>query len=270
MKEFGLLGKKLGHSFSPIIHKNILKEIRIDGQYQLYECKKEELGKKLQELRGYGVCGLNVTIPYKVEIMKYLDKISQEAKNIGAINTISFIDGKTIGYNTDYHGFGMMLIRENISIKNKKGLVLGSGGASKAVVQYLIDNEIAEIIIASRDSTKTKERYRDLHVIDYDKIQDLKSYDIIINATPCGMFPHVDNSPVEKNDLSNFHTAIDLIYNPHETLFLKHAKESGLRAINGLYMLVGQAIKAQEMWNNLEIDLDTCNRIYNNILSHKN
>lgn len=269
MRYYGLLGEKLGHSFSPIIHKNILKEIKIDGQYKLFECKKEDFKEKVHDLKKSTIHGLNITIPYKLEIMKYLDDISQEVKKIGAINTISFNDGKAFGYNTDYHGFGMMLKREDISIKNKRSLVLGSGGASKAVVQYLLDNGIGKIIIASRDPDKTKGEYLDFQVIDYKTIKKLRGYDIIINTTPRGMFPHIDNSPVNKDELSNFHTAIDLIYNPHETLFLKHAKEMDLKSINGLYMLVGQAIKAQEIWNELEIDQDACNRIYRKIFNHK-
>ncbi len=266
MKYYGLLGHKLSHSFSPTIHGNILKELQINGQYELFECKREELEKKLQELKDLGADGLNVTIPHKVDIMEYLDEVSEEAKKINAINTISFKDGRTIGYNTDYYGFGMMLQREDVSLKNKKAIILGSGGASKAVVQYLIDNGIDEIVIVSRDTFKAKEKYKEFQVINYDEIQGLKDFHMIINTTPCGMFPNIDNSPVIKEQLSNFDTAIDLIYNPQETLFLKNAKELGLKHINGLYMLVGQAIKSQEIWNDVKMDQDTCNRIYDNIL----
>lgn len=266
MKHYGLLGDKLIHSFSPTIHESILKELQTNGQYQLFECKRDDLENKLQELKELGADGLNVTMPHKVDIMKYLDEISEEAKKINAINTISFKDGKTIGYNTDYYGFGMMLHREAVSLRNKKAVILGSGGASKAVVQYLIDSGIGEIVIASRSTSKAREKYKEFQVINYDEIQGLKDFDMIINTTPCGMFPDINNSPVEKDQLSNFHTAIDLIYNPQETLFLKHAKELGLKHINGLYMLVGQAIKSQEIWNDVKIDQDTCNRIYDNIL----
>lgn len=268
MKQFGLLGDQLSHSFSPVIHENILKEEKIEGQYKLYECKKADLEEKIDELKALGFSGLNVTMPHKVDIIKYLDEISEEAKVLNSINTISFKNGKTRGYNTDYHGFGMMLDKDLVSIKNKRAVILGSGGASKAVVRYLIDHGIDEISIVSRDVSLAKEKYIDLQVIEYTGIQDLKGYDIIINTTPCGMFPHIDQSPVKKNQLSNFDTAIDLIYNPQETLFLKYAKEKGLKAINGLYMLVGQAIKAQEIWNDVQIDQDTCNRIYENILKN--
>ena len=262
MKYYGLLGDKLSHSFSPTIHKSILKELGIKGQYKLFECKREDLEKKLYELKDLGFSGLNVTMPHKVEIIKYLDEISMEAKKINAINTISFKDGKIIGYNTDYYGFGMMLHREDVSIKNKRCIILGTGGASKSVVQYLTDYGIAEILMVSRDVFKAKKRYGELQVINYTDIQSIERFDIIINTTPCGMFPHMDQSPVNIDLLSNFHTAIDLIYNPQETLFLRYAREKGLKYINGLYMLVGQAIKAQEIWNDKKIDQESCNRIY--------
>lgn len=267
---YGLLGDELSHSFSPIIHGNILKELQINGQYQLFECKREDLEKKLHELKDLGFIGLNVTMPHKVEIIKYLDEISEEAKKLNAINTIFFKDENIIGYNTDYHGFGMMLHRENVSIKNKRGVVLGTGGASKSIVQYLTDHGMDEILIVSRDVSRAKEKHMELQIINYDQIQSLKGYDLIINTTPCGMFPHIEQSPVTINQLSNFHIAIDLIYNPQETLFLKYAKDMGLKSINGLYMLVGQAIKSQEIWNGVEIDQETCNRIYENVLHHNN
>src|SRR5699024_8515854 len=143
---------------------------------------------------------------------------------------------------------------------------LGTGGASRAVLHYILDHEIAEITFVSRDVSKAKEKHSQFQVIDYKKIHSLKDYDIIINTTPCGMFPHINHSPVEKKDLSNFHTAIDLIYNPQETVYLTYAKEKGLKYTNGLFMLVGQAIKAQEIWNDMKIDQDTCDRVYENIL----
>lgn len=267
IKNYGLLGDKLSHSFSPVIHGNILKELEIDGQYQLFECNKDNLEEKLYELKDLGFSGLNVTMPHKVDIIKFLDEISDEAKKLNAINTIDFKDGKTIGYNTDYYGFGMMLTREDISINNRKSIVLGSGGASKAVVQYLTDHGIGEILIVSRDVSNAKKKYGEYKVIDYDQIQSMKGYDIIINTTPCGMFPFIDQSPVKMDQLSDFNTAIDLIYNPQETQFLKYGREKGLKCVNGLYMLVGQAIKAQEIWNDVEIDQETCNRIYENIVS---
>ncbi|MCT4607442.1 MAG: shikimate dehydrogenase [Marinisporobacter sp.] len=265
MKLYGLIGEKLTHSFSPKIHELILKELKKEGYYHLFEIKKENLKDALCGLKALEVGGVNVTIPYKVELMKYLDECSQEAKRIGAVNTICFKEGKAIGYNTDYYGFGMMLHINNIELKNKRALILGTGGASKAVIQYLLDEGIKDITIVSRDIHKGKEKYKEVEIISYDKIKNLKGYDMVINCTPCGMYPHVDASPVKKEELLNFHTAIDLIYNPQETLFLRDAKENGLKIVNGLYMLVGQAIKAQELWNDLKVEDAICHKVYEKI-----
>nr|WP_255547853.1 shikimate dehydrogenase [Crassaminicella indica] len=267
MKLYGLIGEKLIHSFSPDIHENILKKLKIKGHYHLFEVKRENLKTALYGLKALGISGVNVTIPYKVDIIKYLDELSEEAKRIGAVNTICFKEGQIIGYNTDYYGFGKMLHRNDIKIKNKKAVVLGTGGASKAVVQYLLDYGIGQIAIVSRDAHKGKEKYKEFLVVDYEAVKALKGYDMIINCTPCGMYPHIDCSPVKKEELLNFNTAVDLIYNPQETLFLKNAKTEGLKAVNGLYMLVGQALKAQELWNDLKIDYSICDEVYKKLLT---
>lgn len=265
MSLYGLIGEKLKHSFSPNIHKMIFEELSIKGYYHLFELKKEDLKTALYGLKVLGSKGVNVTIPYKVDIMEYLDCISDEAKKIEAVNTICFKDHKTIGYNTDYYGFGMMLEKNNVDVKNKKAVVLGTGGASKAVIQYLVDNKIKEVSIVSRDIYKAREKYKGFQLIEYNQIKDLEGYSLIINCTPCGMYPNIKNSPVNRENLGMFETAVDLVYNPQETLFLRYAKEEGLKAINGLYMLVGQAVKAEELWNDIKIDSSICDRIYEKI-----
>ncbi len=263
---YGLLGEKLKHSFSPIIHSEIFKELDIKGNYHLFEVNRPDLKNAILGLRSLKAKGTNVTIPYKVEAMKYLDDISIEAKRIGAVNTIAIKDNKTIGYNTDYHGFGMMLDNYEIDIKNKKAVVLGTGGAAKSVIQYLIDNEIGNVMIVSRNASATNEKFSGFNIISYNEIQHLKNQDIVINCTPCGMYPNVENSPITKNNVSKFHTVIDLIYNPLETLFLRYANELGLKGVNGLYMLVGQAVKAEELWNNTVIESNITKKIYDKII----
>lgn len=264
-KLYGLLGEKLGHSVSPQIHSSIFRQLNIDGYYHLFEVKKEELEKGFNGFKVLGVRGINVTIPYKVDVMKYLDDISKEAEKIGAVNTVHFKDGKAVGYNTDYYGFGMMLKRHDVSVKNKSAVILGTGGASKAVVQYLIDNDVSNIVFVTRDIVGAREKYKDVKIITYNEIKDLNNCDIVINCTPVGMHPNVNNSPINKEDISKFHTAVDLIYNPKETLFLKYAREQGIKVINGLYMLVGQAVKAEEIWNGVNIDKGIIDCIYKEI-----
>ncbi|TCO73816.1 shikimate dehydrogenase [Marinisporobacter balticus] len=267
---YGLIGEKLSHSFSPIIHKMIFEELRMEGHYHLFELKKQYLRDGLYGLKALSAKGVNVTIPYKMELMKYLDHISDEARQIGAINTICFKDNQTIGYNTDYYGFGMMLEKNQVDLQGKKAVILGTGGASKAVLQYLIDHEIEQVTFVSRDIEKTKKIYIAFECISYDQVKDLRGYDLMINCTPVGMYPNIKHAPVSKETVKKFKTIIDLIYNPKETLFLEYAKEEGLKSINGLYMLVGQAIKAQELWNDIKIDRYICDRIYEKICAIRN
>jgi shikimate dehydrogenase len=260
---YGLIGEKLGHSLSPEIHSLILKRINKKGSYNLFEIKKENLALALIGLKALEAKGVNVTIPYKIDIIKYLDKISIEAEDIGAVNTISFNDGILTGYNTDYSGFGASLKKTDIEVVNKRIVILGTGGVSKAVVQFLIDNEAADIVYVSRNPDKNLNNMNGFKVISYNDLNKLDNSDIIINCTPCGMYPNVEASPVGKDILLHFSTAVDLIYNPKETLFLRIAAEVGLKTLNGLYMLVAQAIAAQEIWQGIKISSEVADEIYN-------
>ena len=150
MQHFGLLGAKLGHSLSPQIHGMIFEELGIDADYKLLELPAEALKTAVQEL-AQSYSGVNVTIPHKIEVMPFLDSISAEAAAIGAVNTISFNNGKSCGYNTDWLGFGMMLEYYGIKTEGKKAAVLGIGGASRAVVQYLSKSRAKEILLVSRN-----------------------------------------------------------------------------------------------------------------------
>jgi shikimate dehydrogenase len=258
---YGLIGEKLGHSFSPQIHNMIFENINPKAVYNLFEIKKENLEKAVEGLKALEARGVTVTIPYKVEIIKYLDEISPEAERIGAVNTVDFKNGKLIGYNTDYYGFGETLKKTAIDITNKSAVILGTGGASKAVVQYLIDNNIGELIYVSREPQKVN-NLGDFKVISYEQLHELENKDLIINCTPCGMYPNVENSPVSKGILREFSVAVDIIYNPLETKFLSDARELNLKTINGLYMLVAQAAAAQEIWHGIEISDNVVDKIY--------
>lgn len=264
-KFFGIIGEKLGHTFSPQIHELIFDNIGVEGNFDVFEIKKEDFHNTILSLKTLGSKGITVTIPYKVDIMAQLDEISEEAKKIGAVNVVALKDGKAIGYNSDYYGFGMTLDKFNVNIKGEKALILGTGGASKAVVQYLIDNGIEEVVFATRNIEEAKSKYPNYKIISYNEIKELKDFSIIINCTPVGMYPKVDKSPVDKEILKAFKVAVDIIYNPLETLFLKEAKEEGLVSINGLYMLVAQAVKAQEFWNDMDIDYKIIEPINNEI-----
>jgi len=262
---YGLIGEKLGHSFSPQIHNLIFQNINSKGLYNLLEIKKEDLENAVWGLKALGCKGVNVTIPYKVQIMKYLDSISEEARKIGAVNTISFSDGILTGYNTDYLGFGEALKRREIDINNKNAVILGCGGASKAIVHYLVDNKINDITYVSRNPENVEKNIKNSKVISYDDMKSLENQDIVINCTPCGMYPNIEHSPVNEEILSKFSVAVDLIYNPQETLFLKQSRELGLKTENGLYMLVAQAVAAQEIWHNIKISKESIDQIYSEL-----
>lgn len=260
-ERYGLLGEKLGHSISPMIHSLALKETGNRGFYRLFEVDRGCLKQWFEETKDKGLKGINVTIPYKIEIMNYLDKISDEARRIGSVNTVYFKDGEAIGYNTDYNGFGKLLSKFKIRVDEKKIVILGSGGAARSVLCCCIDNNAEEIFIVSRGGNKNKE-ISGAKVISYDELYSLDNKDIIINCTPCGMYPLVENTPIKEKVLSKFQTAVDLIYNPQETIFLKSAKNLGLQCVNGLYMLVAQAVAAQEIWNDIKIDDSIIDKIY--------
>lgn len=259
---YGLIGEKLSHTYSPLIHREILKKINISGHYGLFEVKKENLKYAVLGLKALSYKGANVTIPYKSDIMNYLDIISPESKKINAINVINIDrNGISSGHNTDYYGFLMMLQHENVKIDGEKIVILGTGGASKAVTQCLIDNNAKEIIFVSRNEDIAKKKYPEHEIITYENLKEIKDSSIIINTTPVGMYPKTELTPLDKSYLSHFQVAIDLIYNPSQTLFLKQSKEKGLKIINGLYMLVAQAVKSQEIWNQIKIPLSVIDDI---------
>ena len=265
MEFYGLLGEKLSHSLSPKIHDLIFKSIGVSGGYKLFEVERNNLEKFTEGLKVLNIKGSNVTIPYKEEVIKYLDNVSKEGQRIGAINTIALRDDKLYGYNTDYYGFGYMLEEYKIETNNKIAVILGNGGACKACAYYLLDNGIKHVYIVSRNSSeKSTFNEEKISLISYNNLNDLKG-DILINSTPVGMYPKIEGCPASDDVISNFTTLVDLIYNPKMTTFLSKGKDLGKVTVGGLYMLIGQAIKAEEIWQNINIDKAIINSIYNEI-----
>jgi len=262
---YGLMGEKLGHSISGVIHKKLFELLNMDLDYKLFEIEKPDLKHSFLRLKEEGIRGLNVTIPYKIDIMAFLDQISPEAKNIGAINTICFEGFKTIGHNTDYFGFARMLDKNSIEIKDKIVVILGAGGAAKAVIQYVLNSGAARTILVSRDTSKAVKNFKNVELMNYEELESLSAGDVIINCTPVGMHPNVDNCPASEDCISKFSSAVDLIYNPFETKFLRLARKNNLKSVNGLYMLVAQAICAEELWNHIKVDEKVIDAIYESI-----
>lgn len=260
MKKFALIGEKLSHSYSPEIHRAIMKKMGVKGDYSLLEVDVHEIPQVVEYIRKGRLSGINVTIPYKVEIMKYLDVITEEATAIGAVNTVTLVGDELVGHNTDYWGFRYTLEKMKVSVKDKNCVVLGGGGSARAVIKVLQDLG-AVVFLVSRSPKKlgnTFDNFRDLKIIDYKELQEISGA-LLINTTPVGMYPKTDSCAVSKEVIDNFDQGIDLIYNPKETLFLSRCRSGE----NGLYMLVGQAVRAEEIW--WEQNLVTFSDIYDEI-----
>lgn len=259
---FGLIGEKLGHSLSPVIHKKFFSMTNMDADFKLFEIDPSKLETDFISIKSSGIKGLNVTIPYKIDIMNLIDEISPQAAAIGSINTICFNDSKTVAHNTDYFGFGKMLAKNDIPLENKTVVILGAGGSANAVIEYAINSRASKIFLVSRTPAIARKKFNSVPVIDYNELNNLSSGDVIVNCTPVGMFPTVAASPVNSLCLSKFSSAVDLIYNPIETNFLSMARKQGLKTVNGLYMLVAQAICSEELWNNIRVDESIIDKIY--------
>lgn len=261
MEFYGLIGEKLGHSISPQIHNMAFNMLGIEGAYKLFEIPKDRISSLGESIKTLSIKGVNVTIPYKQEVQGQLDFISDEAKSIGAVNTIALKDGKLYGYNTDYYGFGMMLEHNNIETKDKVAVVLGNGGAAKAVNAYLLDSGVKKLYLVSRNKNVDNDNTR-INLIDYDDLSKLDGGDILINTTPLGMYPKVGVSPVSEDIINKFYNIVDIIYNPEETEFIRLGRKLDKVTCSGLYMLVGQAIKSEEIWQDKKIDKDIIDKIF--------
>tara|TARA_B100000902_G_scaffold182618_1_gene175367 strand:- start:106 stop:822 length:717 start_codon:yes stop_codon:yes gene_type:complete len=237
MRNFGLIGKNLSHSFSKkYFERKFIKEKIINSKYENFEINNIYLLKDL--IKKNNISGLNVTIPYKESVIKVLDKINVEAKIVGAVNTIEIKDNILIGHNTDIIGFEES-IKPLLREKNK-AIILGNGGSAKAV-KYVLEKLNIKYKNVSRNS-----------IFDYPNITEniIKYYDLIINTTPLGMYPHQNRYPnIPFQYLTSKHTLFDLIYNPEETLFLKYGKEKKCKIQNGLKMLKTQADSSWKIWN---------------------
>ncbi len=255
--KLGLIGEVLGHSVSPQIHEKLFQKIQKDSTYDLIEIPKAGFAERLREvLASYD--GLNVTIPYKLDVMPFLDEISPEAQTIGAVNTIAHVDGKLKGFNTDYTGFRRTVHKIHAQVKGRRTVVLGHGGASRAIIQCLYDEGAADIAIVSRHPESVDPDFlafaqaRGAVIISYEDLAGEPAGYLLVNATPVGMYPKVGVSPISEEITARFPKVIDIIYNPKETKLLADAKTAD--KANGMYMLVMQAIAAEEIWMGEEID----------------
>jgi shikimate dehydrogenase len=244
MKIYGLIGQSLSHSFSQKYFSDKFIAEQIEGcEYQNFEL--QNLDKEVPVLKNIpNLCGLNVTIPYKSQIISFLDDATEECREMNACNCIQIKNGKWIGYNTDVIGFEKSFT-PHLKPHHKKALILGTGGASKAVAFVLKKLGIDFLYVSRRKENS-------LSIIHYDDFSAkiIDDYTVVINTTPVGMFPNVDAYPqLPYENISGRHYFFDLIYNPAKTLFLSKAEEKGASVENGEKMLVIQAEESWTIWN---------------------
>lgn len=241
MKTFGLIGEKLSHSFSKTFFTKLFLDEKIQAEYQNFELADISKIKSVFDLNT--LSGLNVTSPYKVAVIPFLDELSEEAEKIGAVNTIQFKDGKKIGHNTDAFGFAQS-IKPFLTFQHERAIILGTGGASKAVA-YVLENLGIDVIYISRNPKGENQ-------FGYDEVNEhmLKACKLVVNTTPIGTSPQIEKCPDFPFEfLSNEHFVVDLIYNPLKTKFLQRSEEMGAAILNGQPMLEQQALKAWSIWS---------------------
>ena len=259
----GLIGHPVGHSFSPQMHNQAFKSLGMDYVYTAFDTETENLKSAITGAKSLNIKGLNVTIPHKINVIEYLDELDEIAKLIGAVNTI---DLKTMkGYNTDGIG-AIRAIEEVTNIKNKNVVIAGAGGASRAISFYIAKYQAQSLTILNRNVEKAKSLAVDVgmsNLIDDVKSGDvrnigeyLKDTDILINTTPLGMHPNVDETIASADDMHEDLVVFDAVYNPNETKLLKEAIKAGAKPVYGLKMLLYQGAESFKIWTNIDAPVD--------------
>ncbi|MBI5930311.1 MAG: shikimate dehydrogenase [Chloroflexi bacterium] len=260
MKRLGIIGWPVEHSLSPAMHNTAFAALGLtDWHYELLPTPKEELATRIENLMGEGFVGANVTVPHKQAVMPLLHNITLAARGIGAVNTILIEEGRTEGYNTDSPGFMLDLAAQGVEVAGKQAIVLGAGGSAHAVVLGLANGGAHVTVVARRDNAAWELRNNVRRGVSKQLEIDVQSQsalakiaptaDVIVNTTPVGMWPKVDESPWPANvPIPSGAVVYDLIYRPIETTFMQQAVAAGARAIGGLGMLVYQGAAAFELW----------------------
>ena len=249
----GLIGHPVEHSFSPPMHNAAFKALNMDWAYVAFDVNPSKLNSAIEGARSLGIKGFNVTIPHKIEVMKYLDEIDEVAGLIGAVNTIDFKNMK--GYNTDGIG-AVKAIEEVTSIKNRKVVVAGAGGASRAISFYIAKYGAESVTILNRNVEKAQSLADDISLIDEVKVDSIKNIkghvddaDILIDTTPVGMHPNVsDDAIISAEDMHEDLVVFDAVYNPNETSLIKEAIKANAKPVYGIKMLLYQGAESFRIW----------------------
>lgn len=263
----GIIGDPVEHSMSPIMHNAAFRYLSLDYIYVPFKVSSDELKSAIDGAKSLNIKGLNVTIPHKTDVIQYLDSFDKSAELIGAVNTIKFDDDDHAkGYNTDGVG-AVKAIEEFSTVKDKKIIILGAGGASRAVSFQILIDGAKELVIANRTPENALELKNDLteklnaYVKCVDLGEELKNElvdaDILINTTPIGMYPHVDQEPLVKAEMMHEKLIVnDLVYNPLKTGLLKEAEKAGAKSISGIKMLIYQGMESFRIWTDVNPPLE--------------
>ena len=242
---FGVIGNPVRHSLSPMIHNGVFRRMGLNAAYLAFEVN--DLAGALGGIRGLGIRGVSVTIPFKTRVIPLLDELDATAEKIQAVNTIVHKDGKLIGYNTDWMG-ALESLEERIPLKGRKVFLMGAGGTARAIA-FGLKEKGAEVTIFNRSLKKAADLALDLRVA-YQPLPSVNQMrgDVLVNATSVGMYPHEDASPVGKEALKEGMVVMDAVYQPLRTLLLRDAEEQGCQTIDGLEMLARQAAAQIQIW----------------------
>ena len=254
----GIMGDPVEHSLSPPMHNAAFQQLKLDYIYVPFHVKRGNLAPAILGARNMGIKGLNLTIPDKIEVINYLDELDEVAELIGAVNTVKFTETNAVGYNTDGVG-AVKAIEEATPVKGKKIIILGAGGAARAISFQLLLSGVGEVLIANRTREKACNLRDDLKEtsmasvdclgLDDELTWELKDTDVLINTTPVGMHPHQDDEPVVTSDMMHSDLVVnDIVYNPLETGLLREAGKAGVQAINGTKMLIYQGLESFSIW----------------------
>ena len=253
-----VIGHPIRHSMSPIMHNRVFKELGMDCCYIALDIKPEGIGLFIKSLRYTNILGVNVTIPHKTAVISYLDELSEEAKVLKAVNTIKITEEKLVGYNTDVFGFEKCL--EGLDITNSSALLIGAGGAGKAVAYSLCRLNVKRLFITNRTEERARQLIefltdlfnKEIIFIPFSNLDSLGIIDVIVNATPLGMEGIEESLRIPGSIIGKETTAIDLVYNPPKTEFLKVAETLGAKTLNGIKMLVYQGAASFKIWTGIE------------------
>jgi len=267
---YGVIGDPIEHSLSPAMHNAAFNHLKLDFVFLAFRVKAAELEDAVRGMRGLGIHGLNVTMPHKDAVTKYLDEVDATVKFLGSVNTILNDDGRLLGFNTDGVG-ALRALRDNgVDLNGKKLLLLGAGGAAKAIA-HAFAKEVEELYILNRASEKAKDLAEALSRALGRKVvgdalspsavqRNLRDADVLINATSAGMHPNINQSLVAPQWLKPDLTVMDIVYNPLETKLAKDAKAAGARVVSGVEMLLYQGAASFEIWTGLSAPIEVMRR----------